>query len=277
MAIITISRGTFGGGEKLAECLSRRLGYRSISREVLVTAGKMFEASEADLIRALEEKTTLKERLLSRMRERLRHLAFIRSALCEEAKKDNLIYRGYAANLFLKGVSHVLTVKVIASMEQRISFFREHNDVSEKEAMSSIAAVDEQRKEWTELLYNADWNDPSLYAIVINLEQVTVTSACETIASLVSTPQFKTTQASQKAMDDLAITSRVTATLAYDVTTEGYDVDVETDNGVVTVSGRVRNEDDIETIERAIRKLPDVRDVKNACTLYTPISLPRPY
>ena len=33
MAIITVSRGTYSGGKNLAESLSQKLGYRSLSRE----------------------------------------------------------------------------------------------------------------------------------------------------------------------------------------------------------------------------------------------------
>ena len=35
MAIITISRGTFAGGQKLAALLAERLSYRAVSRELL--------------------------------------------------------------------------------------------------------------------------------------------------------------------------------------------------------------------------------------------------
>ena len=50
MAVITISRGTFAGGEKLASALAQRLGYRAISREALyrqVQAEHGFQAEDA--------------------------------------------------------------------------------------------------------------------------------------------------------------------------------------------------------------------------------------
>jgi hypothetical protein len=49
MPIITISRGTFTGGKKLAGCLSELLKYPCISREVLAEAGEQYGVPEAVL------------------------------------------------------------------------------------------------------------------------------------------------------------------------------------------------------------------------------------
>ena len=35
MAIITVSRGTFSGGQSLAECVAEKLGYRCLPRFAL--------------------------------------------------------------------------------------------------------------------------------------------------------------------------------------------------------------------------------------------------
>ncbi len=270
MAIITISRGTFSGGEKLAECLSKKLGYRKISREVLVFAATMFEAPELELVKAIEKETSLAERLRLKNEDRLKYLSFIQSSLCEEAKKDNLIYVGHGGHLLLRGISHVLKVKIIAPLEQRIEFVMERNKLSREEAKKYIQGKDKQRKQWTKFLYNIDWNDPSLYDIVINLKKITIPAACETIVTLVNTPPFKTTDTSQKAMNDLTLMSRVQAMLAYNDTTKGYKIYVEADDGVVTISGKVNNMKDIDAIEKVVSNVPDVKDVKCKCTFYYP-------
>jgi cytidylate kinase len=270
MAIITISRGTFSGGEKLAECLSKRLGYRTISREVLVLAATMFEAPELELVKAIEEKTSLKERLRLKNTDRLKYLLYIQSALCEEAKKDNLIYTGHAGHVLLKGVSHVLKVKVIAPLEQRIEFIMERDKLSREEAKKYIHDKDKQRKQWTKFLYNIDWNEPLSYDIVVNLKKITIPAACETIAVLAGTLPFKTTEASYKAMNNLVMATRAKAALAYDETTKGYAINVEADDGVVTLTGKVNNMQEIDAVEKVVSNVPDVKDVKCKCTFYYP-------
>ncbi|MFC1980417.1 cytidylate kinase family protein, partial [Chloroflexota bacterium] len=56
MAIITISRGTFSGGQSLAEDVAKKLGYRCISREVLVEAARQYDVAEESLRKTLIEK-----------------------------------------------------------------------------------------------------------------------------------------------------------------------------------------------------------------------------
>jgi cytidylate kinase len=62
MAIITISRGSFSGGQGLAECITEKLGYRCISREVLVEAAREYGVPLDKLSKALDEAPGLLER-----------------------------------------------------------------------------------------------------------------------------------------------------------------------------------------------------------------------
>ena len=66
MAIITISRGTFGGGKELAESIAGRLGYRCISREELLTnTASQYVVPEGGLRAALDTKPGLLEQVKS--------------------------------------------------------------------------------------------------------------------------------------------------------------------------------------------------------------------
>jgi inorganic pyrophosphatase/exopolyphosphatase len=55
MSVITISRGSFSGGKILAECLARRLGYRSIDRDIIVERAAAYGVSQYELRDALEK------------------------------------------------------------------------------------------------------------------------------------------------------------------------------------------------------------------------------
>ena len=55
MAIITISRGSFAGGNALAQCLAQRLGFPALSREQLLQqTARDFGISEKELSGALD-------------------------------------------------------------------------------------------------------------------------------------------------------------------------------------------------------------------------------
>jgi hypothetical protein len=55
MSVVTISRGTLSGGQMIAECLSAKLGYRCIGRDVIVEKAALSGISQ-DLLRDALEK-----------------------------------------------------------------------------------------------------------------------------------------------------------------------------------------------------------------------------
>ena len=59
MAIITISRGTMSGGKKLAQMLADRLGYKCISREVIIKAATDYDIEENKLFEAIRNSPSI--------------------------------------------------------------------------------------------------------------------------------------------------------------------------------------------------------------------------
>ncbi len=267
MAIITISRGTFSGGQKLAECVAQKLGYKSLSREILVDAAEKYGISEKELVKAMRSKPALKERL-SLSIDRFRYLSFIQATLCEEAKNDNIVYYGHAGHLLLKDACSVIKVKVIATMEQRLAFAMECNNFSREEAASYIRKMDTHREKWTKFLYNIDWSDPSMYDIIINLEDVAIPTACEIVSVMASAPEFTLTEEKKRALANLALESSVKAKLAANKSTKDYLLKISAKDGNVKIYGRVKNNDEAERIKAIVSKLPDVKNVDCNCTDY---------
>ncbi|MGC8756429.1 MAG: cytidylate kinase family protein [bacterium] len=215
----------------------------------------------------MEEKPTISEHLSLNI-DRFRYLSFIQATLCEHAKNDNLIYYGHAGHLLLKDVCPVIKVKVIASMEQRIEFAMERNKLSREEAISYITRMDKYRAKWTKFLYDIDWNEPSLYDVVINLKDISIQTACTIIALMTEAPEFKLTESVKKAINDLALESQVKAKLASDERTKDYILKIQVKDGNVKVSGRVRNVEDAERIKHLIENIPGVKSMDCSCVNY---------
>lgn len=264
MAIITISRGTFSGGERIAELLGKRLGYTTVSREIILSAAAEYGVPEKKLDAAIEKEPNLKEYFAWDI-DRSRYLSFIQAELCKKAKNDNIIYHGHGGHMLLKGISHVIKVKVIASMEQRISFAMEHNELTREEAIQYIHHIDRQRIKWTKFLYDVHWNASHLYDIVINLKKTTIPTACDMICAMVQADEFRTTEASARAMENLVLASRIKAVLASDDFSKYLDVKVKADDGSVTLSGRVHTMKNIDHIKELVRSTEGVKDLKCTC------------
>jgi cytidylate kinase len=237
MSIITISRGTFSGGKLLAECLADRLGYACLSREVIAEAAARYGVSQAQLGAALSRAPSFWERF---RRDRDRYLAYIRAVLCQHAKAGALIYHGNAGHHLLAGIRHVVRVRVVADLSYRIHAAMAQRNMSSGQAEAYIKSVDEDRRKWTKFLYGVAWDDPSNYDVVLNLEYMGVAGACEVVVRLTEQAPFARTPESERAMQDLALSSLVTAALARDSRTQGEDFRVQAEEGTVTIEGVVR-------------------------------------
>jgi cytidylate kinase len=261
MAIIAISRGTFSGGEALAKRVSERLGYQCLSRETnLEEAAKTYGVPAADLVAAMEKRPSFLHRVLG---ERTAHLAFVRATLCEHAQADNLVYHGLAGHLLLPGIAHVIRVRVIADMDYRIKAAQQQQELDHAKALAYIEKVDRERRQWVRFLFDVEWDDPHLYDLVLNLSRVSLGTAGETVARLAEQDEFKATADSLRAMQNLALASRVRATLAIDPHTRGVDLTVVAEEGIVTISGETRSPDVEGAIDVAARQVDGVKEVRS--------------
>ncbi len=210
MAIISISRGSYSRGKEVAERVSKKLGYDCISRDILLDASEMFKIPEIKLIRAIEDSPSILDRFHN---GKERYVAFIQAALLKYLKEDNIVYHGFAGHFFVKDIAHVLKVRIIADMEERVRLEMERENVSEENAVKSIIKDDEQRRKWSLFLYGIDTWESSLYDLVIHIKNLNPEDAAEIICNAASLDSFKTTWESQKTIENLALAAEVKATL----------------------------------------------------------------
>ncbi len=206
MAIITFSRGCFSHGKELAECVAGKLCYECISREILLEASHFFQVPEAKLYKSLHDAPSLLDRITH---ERQRFVSRIQAALLEHVVKDNVVYHGLAGQMLLAGISHVLRIRVIAEMEERVNLLENQRQVTRQEALHLIEGEDHERAEWYQNIYRIDGNDPRLYDIVLHIDRLTIDDACDIVCQAASGDSFRPTARSQAALEDLAMESHV--------------------------------------------------------------------
>lgn len=260
MAIIAISRGTFSGVEALAQCLVERLGYRCISREVIIEAAKAYGVSTEKLTTVMEKPPSFWEWLGG---ERAAYLIFFRAALCEHAREGNLVYHGHVGHLLLPGISHVIRVRVVADMEFRIKAAMQLQNLARKDAIAYIQKVDNERMQWAKFLFHVEWNDPNLYDVVLNLNRMSIATACDIVARMTEREEFKPTAESLKAMQDLALSGRVSAVLARDGRTMTTELRVAADDGIVTIGGATASREVANAVPLVVGQVEGVKEVRN--------------
>jgi cytidylate kinase len=235
MAIITISRGSMSGGTALAECLAARLGYVSLSREVLVHAAENLGVSEEALRSKIHQATGFWGDLRD---DRRIYLVALQSALADACVSGDLVYHGNAGHFLLNELPNVLRVRLIAPLSMRIKAAMERGKLDYRAARDYIRYVDQERIQWTKFVYGADWKDPANYDLVINLRDISIEIACTIVTEVVSLPAYATTPEVKSKLQNFALACRVKLALATDPKSRPFEFEVRADGGKVELSGR---------------------------------------
>lgn len=243
MSIVTISRGSYSRGKEVAEKLAEVLGYKCLSRDILLRASQQFDTPEVKLIRAIHDAPSILERFTF---GKERYVAYIRSALFQQVQKDNVVYHGLAGHYFLHGIPHVLKVRIIADFEDRVKEEMRRENISAKEAADILKKDDNERRKWGLQLYGIDTWDANLYDLILHIQTLRVADAVDIIRCALERPCFQTTPQSQNIMDDLALAAQVKAALSEDFPT----VQVSAKDGEVLVGVKMGQFENTEVAER---------------------------
>jgi cytidylate kinase len=261
MAIITISHQMGAGGPEIGMALGQRLGYRHVDQELLSDAVRRYGLAEEKLSHLDESKPTLFERFDAETRH---YITVLQTTLLEFAENDNVILMGRGGQWLLRGIPHVLRIRVIAPLEQRVKHWIRRTAETTGETPNQRHAADFVRRDDAEkagrmrYLYEVDIADPNLYDMVINTEKLKCDAVVEMIERAVRRPEMATTDAGRRVVASRALASRVQVALANNPDTRRYRITVEAQDGVVTLEGTAALEKAVE-VARGVTGVVDVK------------------
>lgn len=210
MSIITISRGSYSMGKAVAEKVAETLGHRIISRDLLLKTGDTFHVPHQTLLRALHDAPGLTDRY---KRTKQIYIAYIRATLLEMIDEGNVVYHGLAGHFLLKGLDHVLKIRIISNLEGRVMRKMKEEGITAANARSIIIGDDDQRKKWSHKIYGIDPSDNTLYDMVICIDKLSVENAAEFICAAAEAPSFQSSDGALKKIHDLTLACKVKAAL----------------------------------------------------------------
>jgi cytidylate kinase len=261
MAIVTISHEMGAGGPEIGSALGQRLGYRYVDQELISDAARRYGLLEDKLSHLDESKPSLFERFDAETR---RYITVIQTALYEFAEGDNVVLMGRGGQWLLRGIPHVLRVRVTAPFDIRVKRLVKKMSGQMGEGANPRTVTEIVRRDDTEksgrmrYLYEVDLRDPALYDIAINTEKLSVEAAVELLAGLVRRPELVTTEAGRQLVADRALASRIQVALATHPETRKYRITVEARQGVVTLEGTSALEQAVE-VARGVQGVVDVK------------------
>ena len=210
MSIIIVSRGCYHRGSEVAKKAAAELGYKCISREVLLEASKLFDIPELKLTHAIQDAPSLLDRF---GRDKKKYITFIRTALLREVQGGNVVYHGFAGHFFLQGIPAVLKVRVFADLEERVKDEMQREGVSAEKARQMVLNDDEERRRWALSLYAMDTSDPTLYDMFLHIGALKVNDAARIVAETARLSSFQMTSESKRLLNDRVLASQVESLL----------------------------------------------------------------
>ena len=261
MAVITISHEMGAGGPDIGMGVAQRLGYSYVDHELLLDAVRRYGLAQEKLSHLDESKPTLFERFDTETRH---YITVLQTTLLEFAEGDNAVIMGRGGQWLLRGIPHVLRVRVIAPFEHRVRQWIKRSADMTGETPNQRAAADFVRRDDAEkngrmrYLYEVDLGDPALYDMTVNMEHLTTDAVVQMVESAARRPELATTEGSRRIVCARALVSRVQVALATHPETRRYRINVEAEDGIVTLEGTA-------ALDRAVdvaRKVTGVRDVQ---------------
>src|SRR5216684_4074809 len=238
MAIVYISHQMGAGGPEIGMALAQRLGYRYVNQELLLDAARRYGLAEDRLSHLDESKPTLFERFDNETRH---HITVLQTTCLEFAEDDNCVLMRGGGQWLLRGVPHVLRIRLIAPFEHRVKQWIKRTSEMTGETPNQRAAATLVRRDDAEksgrmrYLYEVDVADPMLYDLVVSTERFGYDAAVEMIEIAVHRPALATTDEGRRIVASRALSSRVQVALAMNADTRRDQIIVEAEDGVVTL------------------------------------------
>lgn len=200
MIVITISRQLGSGGRDIGRKVAEKLGITYLDNEIVSAAARMAGVSEEALSDADERRPTLLGQIAdllaryptavelgiptvdiepSMSQDTFRHL--IEDVIRDVASKGSAVIVGRGGQMILKDNPIVFPVHVYAPFEVRVKRVAEREHISRSEAEKAVRDADHHRSGYIRTYYKADWQDPNLYALMVNTGRLDIDTSVDLI------------------------------------------------------------------------------------------------
>jgi cytidylate kinase len=276
MAVITISRHPGSLGDTIARAIADRLSYRLVERGELIRLAERIGGTDVAWDRApelRERSPSFWERLNE---ERRRYASVLRRVTTQLAEEGDVVIVGLGSGQLLKGLSHVLRLQIIAPMEVRLERVMErgYDDIagplSREKARDLIRSSDRDTSGYMKYLFNIDWLEAHHWDLVINTGRFSVLETVDIVEAIVHSGALEPSTLDKQRLANLALASRVEATVLGDPTVWVNGLKVVAQDGRVRIEGEVITEEDRDAVEQIVRAIEGVRQTENDLRVQPP-------
>jgi cytidylate kinase len=243
MSLITISGGAGCGAEKIAHLLAERAKIELYDDTRLQEEAVKMGVRSQDL-KGLDEKSPGFFDVLRGNRPEL-YVDLMESVIYSVSRSGNGIILGHGSQILLRDFGCALHIFIHASDPYRIQTLMEQRGLSRKAAEKMIAKTDHERRGFLRFAFHMEWNDPSLYDLVINTEKLGVDGAVNLILDALKNQTVQECSLSAlESIEKMSLTKKVEAALLKEnFSFTQFHVEVP-EKGVVQIYGYASTTDD---------------------------------
>jgi cytidylate kinase len=259
MALVAMTREMGSLGKDVAAAVADRLGKQVVHHEIIDNLASKMRLRKSHVIRFLEGKSGIWERLTTDKTSLSIYTADETFALAESGRVA--VIRGWGAAHLLRRVPHVVAVRVCAPFEVRVKRMMERLNTDDRDFVENeIRMSEEAHGAITRRHFGISWQHSDQYDLVLNTERLSIDECADEIMNLCEDPTFEETPESRRIFSDLALAAHVRAALRQDSRTKQLQLSIASKDGVVTLAGLVESGLDKPAVEVA-RQVPGVKDV----------------
>lgn len=261
MSLITITSSIGSGGLSVAKSVSEELQLELYDDQRLQEEAIRLGIS-AEEIKSLDHKAPgLLNRLLNHKPDT--YLDVMGAVIYEVASRGEGIILGHGAPWLLKDFGCALHVRVYASESSRIPNLMDQLGLSSEAAEKMIHKSDHEAKGFLQFTFHMDWDDPSLFDLIINQGKLGTDSSAKLIVEVAQS--YKIKECSLTALDSmerLSLLPRVEAAIVKN-RISSLDLNIEVpEAGVVHITGTLNPlESEVHLLE-VVKGVPGVEKVK---------------
>jgi two-component system, OmpR family, response regulator CpxR len=231
MSIIAAFTGTYCREDPAIREIVQRTGFTYLTdTDIVARASSLSGLSESKIQKAFCARIPVFNQLTH---EKELSIAYLKLALAETLKDDNIFINGFTSLLIPSSIADVLRICIISDMKSR-GLNALDLGLSERKAFKIFHKDDKDRIMWARTILGKDnpW-DSSLYDMVLPTNKMTPEEIGDLIAEAIGKVTFMRTLFAQKVIEDFVLASRVDVAL---IKKGHYDVATEADAGAVTLT-----------------------------------------
>ena len=261
MSTITISRQLGNLGTEIAREVAEKLNFEYVDKEKIGKTLANFGFGMLEVEKFDEKKPPFWDRL-SLQRANFRHA--LQAAIYDLARKGQVVIVGRGGQVLLRGIPGVLHVRIFAPFDLRVKRLVLSKRADEKDAVRMLRQSDQDSAGYIQSVFRADWNEVSLYDLVINTQNLSQAAAVQLIIDSVHSREIQEgVEKGKEKLAELALIQKAEVKLMPILGSGLQQVEIRAEKGVVFLRGTVLSPALVQECGRVVTALEGVEHVEN--------------